>query len=606
MSQTVNVKGVAQGFHGEVTAHVTLEGDKVLKVEADYSDTAYVGKLGIERMVEEIHAKQSLEVDTVTGASFSSGALLEAARKAIASYEGEISQEQALDADYKLNASDTDAESSASVNPNQVQENTSITQATVAYTADFAFDESYDVIIAGSGGAGLSAAVEASRAGLSVLVCEKSGIPGGTTNYSGGVMQAAGTRYQKEYTDYQNDTPEKHANLWLRASEGLADEALVRDLAQGSPDNIEWLAEMGIEWQDMYGHSPIPYVDEADYAERIHVYKHGGGSGSGTFIIEALLKALAEAGGEIRYDAPVTSLIQDKVSGAVKGALIQQDGQDIFIEAKQGVILATASIDRNPALAKDLNPQQFHDLNYSTVLSAETNTGDGILMGMQAGAAVSGNHGCIDFDGKTGNATNNRIPSMPMIYVNAGGERFVCEDATYAYGYRAIFQQEKQFGRPTYMIFGQSSIEAPGSAWTAESLQVDVEQGVVIQAETVEGLAEALKLPASSLQQTLASWNAYAEAGEDLSFGRQQGLAPIKAPFFAMKNRATNLGSIGGLKINVACQVLNHLGEVIPSLYAAGLNAGGWLGSYYPGSGTAIAGIIHQGRKAAQTIVGLG
>lgn len=73
-------------------------------------------------------------------------------------------------------------------------------------------------------------------------------------------------------------------------------------------------------------------------------------------------------------------------------------------------------------------------------------------------------------------------------------------------------------------------------------------------------------------------------------------------PYYAYENKATNLGSLGGLKINTDCQVLNHFDEVIDGLYAAGLNAGGWIGGYYPGSGTAIAGIVHQGRKAGQAL----
>ncbi|MHB2078127.1 FAD-binding protein [Aerococcus mictus] len=62
------------------------------------------------------------------------------------------------------------------------------------------------------------------------------------------------------------------------------------------------------------------------------------------------------------------------------------------------------------------------------------------------------------------------------------------------------------------------------------------------------------------------------------------------------------MGSLGGLKINTDGQVLDVFGQVIPGLYAAGLNAGEWIGPYYPGSGTAISGIIHQGRKAAQAM----
>ena len=124
------------------------------------------------------------------------------------------------------------------------------------------WDIETEVLVVGAGGAGVSAAAEASAAGAKVLVLEKAGIMGGTTNLSGGVMQAAGTKYQKEFTSYQDDTPEKHAALWIKAGEGLVDEDLVNDLAKGAPEHIDWLADTcGIKWTSIYGHCHIPYVD---------------------------------------------------------------------------------------------------------------------------------------------------------------------------------------------------------------------------------------------------------------------------------------------------------------------------------------------------------
>lgn len=77
----------------------------------------------------------------------------------------------------------------------------------------------------------MCAAAAAAEAGAKVLVLEKAGVAGGTTNLSGGVMQAAGTTYQKQFTQYQDDTPEKHFACWMAEGEGQLDEALVKDLA---------------------------------------------------------------------------------------------------------------------------------------------------------------------------------------------------------------------------------------------------------------------------------------------------------------------------------------------------------------------------------------
>lgn len=598
----VQYQGSSNGFHGKVTATVTLEDGIVKDVVSEHSPTAYVGSLGIERVIENMKQAQTVEVDAVSGATFSTTAFLTAAKKAVAVAENKLTPAEALDVTVSLNQDDVhvDAVSSASIAAGAEPENTSVARQPVVYHEDLTFDQTYDVVIAGSGGAGLAAAVEAARSGLSTIVFEKSGIPGGTTNYSGGVVQAAGTRYQKEYTAFQEDSPEKHAQLWTKAGENQVDEQLVRDLAEHAPENIEWVADMGLKWKSLYSHSHIPYVKDELHADRIHQYENGGGSGSGTILTQTLLKAALEAGAQIVYNAPVVALVHDPVSKEVFGAVVEENGEEKLIRALQGVVLATASVDNNPALAKALHPQQFHDLNYSTVLTSPSDTGDGIIMGMASGGAISGMGGCIDFDGKTGNATNNQVPTIPLFFVNGSGNRFVCEDATYAYQYRAIFQQQKQLGKPTYMIFGANSITEPGSSWTAASLAQDVAAGIVQKADTIEALAELIHVEPANLKRTLDTWNLNASRGEDPEYSRIQGIKPLQAPYYAYINRATNLGSIGGLKINVDCQVLDPFGETIEGLYAAGMNAGGWIGGYYPGSGTAIAGIMHHGRKAGQ------
>lgn len=593
-------KGAVQGFHGNKIATITIEEGKIISLTSEHDELAYIGDLGIQRIIEEVGQKQSLDVDAISGATFSTTALLEAAKKARAVAQGEMTEEEAMDPSVLYTKPDT-ADAVSGATEKLELEDTSPTTKRVTYKEDMTFDETYDVVVAGSGGAGLSAAVEAARGGKSVVIFEKSGVPGGTTNYSGGVMQASGTKLQEKF-GIKDDTAEKHAELWIRAAEGNGDEELIEDLAKHAADNLDWIADMGLEWDDLYGHSHIPYVKDEIHADRIHQYKDGGAAGSGTIMTLALLKSAQEAGAKIVYDTPVISLVQDLETKEIKGVLVKHEGEEQLIEAKAGVVLATASVDNNPRLAKDLHPQQYYDLQYSTVLTAKTNTGDGIIMGMDTGAAIAGMGGTIDFDGKTGNATNNKIPTIPLIFVNKAGERFVTEDAQYAYQYRAIFQQQVQFAAGTYMIFGQNSISEPGSSWTEESLAQDVEAGIVKKADTLEELAKMINVPTEKFVDTVNFWNKHAADGKDPIYGRIQGIKPLEGPYYAYMNQATNLGSIGGLKINIDAQVLDNHGEVIEGLYAAGLNAGGWIGGYYPGSGTALAGIVHQGRKAGQHV----
>lgn len=595
-------QGVTHGFHGPITANVTIEDQKIKKIDAEYSQAATVGALGIARMKAQILAQQSTDVDAVTGASTSTNAFKAAVEKAIAVSQQTLSEEAGRDINVPSPKSGpVDEVTGASANPLQAPTNPSpVTPAEVA-SEHATFDATYDVIVVGAGGAGLSAAVQAASEGLSVLICEKAGIAGGTTNYSGGVVQAAGTKYQKQFTAYQNDTPEKHANEWLAAGENSVDADLVRDLATNAPKNIEWLADLGIKWHAVYGHTQIPYEQSEDFADRIHVYEGGGGMAGGTVLAQTLLKRAIEKGAKISYDTTVTTLITAN-DHSITGVKARVKNQVTSFKARYGVILATASIDHNQALAFQYSPQQYNDLLFNTCLSAKTDTGDGILLGQSVGAAIQGMGGCIDFDGKTGNGTDNRVPAMPMIFVNGRGKRFVCEDTTYAYQYRAIFQQEKQFKTPTYMIFADSSLQADGAWWTADSLSEDVKKGTVIAADSLTDLATAINVPVDNLTASVTAWNQQASAGQDTEFGRQTGIQALAGKWYAYRNRATNLGAIGGLKINVDCQVLDNFDRPITNLYAAGLNAGGWIGQYYPGSGTAIAGIVHQGRKVAEKI----
>lgn len=463
-----------------------------------------------------------------------------------------------------------------------------------------AWDEETEVIVLGAGGTGLSAACAAAKAGVSVMVFDEDSKSGGTTALSGGVIQAAGTKAQKEFTDFKDDTPAKHAECYIEQAEGLADEELVKTICSRAPELMDWLESIGLTWKRVYGNCHVPYVTEGLHADRIHVYEGGGAGGQGAVLTDAEHAEAEKLGAQFMFGYTAQHLVMDGDNGVVGVEFKTREGSH-FVKATRGVVLGLGGIDRSEELAKALNQQQYWDLKTQQSFISEHAKGDGIRMGLEVNAALATVGGCIDYDMATGQATDNAIPLMPCVTVNGSGKRFVCEDATYAYQYRAIFQQETQLKAPTYMVMDQSMVEQKVGPWAADP-SAAVADGTLIEANTYEELAEKLKVPVANFVNTMQLWNDNIEqSGQDLEYGRNTQLITLnKPPYYAHQNVSANLGSLGGLKIDTSCQVIDINGDVIPHLFAGGMNSGGWYGLYYPGSGTSLTGGLVLGHIAGE------
>ena len=465
----------------------------------------------------------------------------------------------------------------------------------LAYGPEPEWDREVDVIVVGSGGSGLSTAIEAAGNGAETLVLEKAGIVGGTTIRSAAITQAAGTEYQKQFTEYQDDTPENHFKWYMACGEGWVDEELVRDLAYGCPEVIRWYVEdLGLEIGNFSGQSHVPYADEY-YAVRIH-----RPTGEGPALIGAMEKKALENGAAIEVNTEVTRLVTNG-DGAVVGVEAIGPEGPVAVRARKGVAVCTSNIDQNVEMARRFCPQQVWAMGIAPCLSAETNTGDGLRMAMQIGADIrnlgSGMDAILDLKLTSGK------DAWGLIFVNKAGVRYVCEDAHYAYKTRMQFQMEVSTGHPCYAVWGQSNLENC-RAWDAETIQGAVDDGTVVAAPTLEELAEIIGVDADGLKNTVDFWNEVTvPSGKDAQFGRISGFERIEGDmYYANRMRPEIMGPCGGLCIDVEAHVLRPDGSVIPHLYAAGLCTGGWVGPYYPGSGTAMASNAHFGRKAGRNL----
>jgi len=465
------------------------------------------------------------------------------------------------------------------------------------------WDKEADVVIVGAGGTGLAAAIEAMDAGAKVILLDKAAKAGGTTSLSGGVIQASGTSFQKA-AGVENDNPENHFKYWMQASEGIADPNLVKVMADNAQANIEWLVAHGVNYVSVYGVDPIPYItDPALMVARIHVPAGQGDTakpGTGAVHVAALLDVVQKKGAELLFETPAAALIRDPEKGVV-GVRAQSGGKDLFVKARRAVILATGSFDHNKEMARAFSPQQLWALDTGVCLCAPESTGDGIKMGMEIGADLAGMGGTIGYIGTSVGVS----PDMPGIWVNKYGQRFCNEAGHYAFVMRAVFDQEEHIA---WAIFDENVKKLGGKAIgglfgaMSDDLSKEIAEGKVKTGATIQELATALGVNGEMLEATVAMWNRDAGAGKDTLFNKKKELLkPLaQGPFYGIRVTEANLGSIGGLKINAQAQVVDVFGQVIPRLYAGGMVAGGFIGPYYPGSGTAVNSTVCFGRIAGK------
>lgn len=440
-----------------------------------------------------------------------------------------------------------------------------------------------DVVVVGSGAAGLAAAIEAADAGAKVILLEKLPLVGGSTLLSGGIVYGAETPGQERAGI--EDSAEDLAAYWLERAEGDADEDLIRLVAERSGETIAWLEELGVEFAPPVpaGTSPVP---------RAHRTKEGRGAG----LIGPVEKAARDRGVEILLETPAKKLLTDE-GGAVIGVEAQtKDGETLRIKAK-AVVLATGGFDRNKELVAQYSPQAADHITYV----AAGNTGDGLVMAREVGADIVAKGGIIGFRGVAENIPYTHpvggLIFTPSLYVDSKGKRFVNEAIDYPLFYNAMVENGDE---AFYLIFDANNY--------VEALEEGLELGVVFKGSTLAELAEAAGIDPAGLEETVAEYNRCAAAGEDPAFGKDPALlAPITEPdFYALKVVPATLGTMGGPRINVKTQVLDTSGNPIPGLYAAGEVANGqFYKDTYPASGTSIQMSFTLGRIAGREAAAL-
>jgi tricarballylate dehydrogenase len=454
--------------------------------------------------------------------------------------------------------------------------------------------EQHDVLVLGTGLAGMAAAFSARESDSEVIVLEKASETSrsGNTRFSGGALRCP----------TKDNTVDMLVDELAQVTNGRADSALARTLYRTAAEDVDWLRGLG---------APVgsPSVERPDLrGGRMSYHVQGNGYG----LVEAIYPQFARRGIKLRFDTKATELLVDRL-GRVCGVRARtRDGYvDMFANS---VILATGGFQANTAMRVQYLGKEAASL---VVRGSRHNTGDGLAMALAIGAQSTGDWGgfhsaVLDARSPAVEAGETNVNSYPYtVMVNTLGERFVDEgedffDTTYVKYGKAILNQP---GRLAYCLFDAKLAERE----LVYCLHREFEP---IEAGSLERLAEHLRIPAARLVETIQRYNAAVQPGEfdpEIRDGKcTRGITPQKSnwattldtpPYFAYPVTGGITFTLGGLRVDPTARVLDTEERVIPRLFAAGEILGGLFYDNYPGGASLIRSLVFgriAGREAAK------
>jgi fumarate reductase flavoprotein subunit len=586
--------GTAKGM-GDVSVTLTLTDNVITDCTAKGDEeTPGIGSVVIEQFPGEVVEGNTINLDSISGATITSNAFVEAAKAALT--------------EAGLNPDDYMAKADKTANGE-----------TVSYDAD--------VVVIGAGGAGMTAAMTAADAGQKVVILESQAMVGGNSARAIGGMNAAKTVYQDEnefdqaagvektlataaekYADNETITAlaKTVSEQWaayqanptgyfdsvelmeldtMVGGKGINNPELVKTLCEGTADAIDWLDENGITLHNVssFGGASV---------KRIHrpVNEEGKVVSVGAYMIPLLQENCEKRGIDIVLNTTVDTILTDANGAAVGVSGTDKDGNTVVVNAKS-VILATGGFGANLDMVTQYKPE----LAGFMTTNAAGAQGQGIEMATAIGA------GTVDMDqiqihptveANTAALITEGLRGDGAILVNANGERFVDEVGTRDVVSAAEIAQP---GSYSWLIVDQAMADA------SSVIQGYIKKGYTKTGATYEELAKELEVDPAAFANTMETWNSYVEAKNDPDFGRTSFANPLNnGPYYAIKVTAGVHHTMGGVTINSATEVLKEDGTVIPGLFAAGEVTGGVHGANRLG-GTAVADFVVFGRIAGES-----
>lgn len=556
--------------------------------------------------------------------------------------------------------------------------------------------ETCDVLVIGSGAGGLTTAITCAKQGLNVVVVEKASVFGGTTAFSGGVLWIPGNHHgvaqnpddtkdaARTYlkieagNHYDADAVDAFLDTGPEAVEFLERETEVKFIPTLYPDyhphydggvdigrsilaapfdtsrlgeNLKRLrpplktitfvgmmfnssnADIKHFFNATKSVKSFAYVTKRLASHMVEVLRHGRGTQvtSGNALAARLAKSAFDLGVAIHTDCPAKRLL--KTDGIVSGAVVQRDGQEVCIEARQAVVIATGGFSNDPARISDAYSHLKEGGEHLSPVP-ESVTGDGISLAEGVGAELT-----YKFEQSAAWMPVSKVPgaggtftAFPhlldrykpgIIAIGPDGKRFTNESNSYHDVGAAMV--DINAGRGTtkaWLICGQQTIKRYGLGYAKPApvpLSIYLRNGYLKSAKTLEQLARTIGVDGTTLEQTVRAYNVPAARGEDLEYGRgstafnrylgdperkpNPNVGPIESgPYYALEIVMGDLGTFDGLATTVEGQVLDSNGIPIPNLFAVGNDRRSVMGGAYPGAGITLGPAVTFGYLTGKTI----
>ena len=555
-----------------------------------------------------------------------------------------------------------------------------------------------DVLVVGSGAGGLAAATVAAAHGLEVIVAEKDHHVGGTTALSGGFMwipnnpvsvrdgvrdsaeavrtylrHEAGNHFNAEcvdaflangpaavefcesktalrceaasaFSDYHPTAPGGTAGGRSIVAEPYDAKGLGKELARLRPPMPELtfaglMIGSGPELKHFFNVTRSPrsaaYVSGRMAAHMRDLALHGRGMRltNGSALAGRLFRSALDHGARVWTEAPARRLLVEE--GRVVGAVLARPEGPVEVRTRRGVVLAAGGFPQDRERRRALFPHDRDGTGHFSPAPA-ANTGDGLRLGEEAGAALE-----LGYPNAAAWVPVSRVPRKDgswgvfphfidrakpgLIAVLPDGRRFVNEADSYHDFVQALFAASPP-GRPihAFLVVDHAFLRRFGLGF-AKPFPVpvgpQVRSGYLKRGRTLAELAQEAGIDPKGLEETVAAHNRDARAGTDTAFGKGSTaynrfngdpafepnpcLAPIeRGPFYTVEVVVGDLGTFVGLRANGQAQVLDREGRPIPGLYAAGNDMASIMGGNYPGGGITLGPAITFGYIAARHLAG--